>query len=67
MHKVQPLQSFDAIKVLADARRLDILRLLMAAPATGVAASSVVTHTSEDARPIFRCTPRLVTSAAART
>ncbi|MGB8981422.1 MAG: substrate-binding domain-containing protein [Anaerolineales bacterium] len=34
MHKVQPLQSFDAIKVLADARRLDILRLLMAAPAT---------------------------------
>src|SRR5512140_2439905 len=34
MHKVQPIQSFDQIKLLADARRMEILRLLMAAPAT---------------------------------
>lgn len=34
MKKVLPLQSFDKIKLLADSRRMDILRLLMAAPAT---------------------------------
>ena len=34
MKKVAHLQSFDKIKVLSDPRRLDILRLLMAAPAT---------------------------------
>lgn len=34
MHKVDPLHSFDKIKLLADPRRLDILRLLMASPAT---------------------------------
>jgi molybdopterin molybdotransferase/putative molybdopterin biosynthesis protein len=34
MKKVEPLRSFGNIKLLADARRLDILRLLMASPAT---------------------------------
>jgi putative molybdopterin biosynthesis protein len=34
MKKVEPVDSFDKIKLLADTRRLDILRLLMAAPAT---------------------------------
>ncbi|GAB4491061.1 MAG: hypothetical protein OHK0031_14300 [Anaerolineales bacterium] len=34
MEKISPLNSFDQIKLLADARRLAILRLLMAAPAT---------------------------------
>lgn len=34
MQKVQPIQSFDKIKLLADSRRMDILRLLMASPAT---------------------------------
>ena len=34
MKKVSHLQSFDQIKILADPRRMDILRLLMAAPAT---------------------------------
>lgn len=34
MHKVEPLQTFDQIKLLADSRRLAILRLLMASPAT---------------------------------
>lgn len=34
MKKVDHLQSFDKIKILSDPRRLDILRLLMAAPAT---------------------------------
>ena len=34
MKKVEPLKSFDAIKLLADSRRMDILRLLMASPAT---------------------------------
>ena len=34
MRKVQPIDSFNKIKLLADPRRLDILRLLMAAPAT---------------------------------
>jgi len=34
MRKVGPLHSFDKIKLLADSRRLDILRLLMASPAT---------------------------------
>ena len=34
MKTVQTVQSFDKIKLLADSRRLDILRLLMAAPAT---------------------------------
>ncbi len=34
MKKVAHLQSFDQIKILADPRRMDILRLLMAAPAT---------------------------------
>lgn len=34
MKTVQPVQSFDKIKLLADSRRMDILRLLMAAPAT---------------------------------
>ena len=34
MKKVDPLHSFDRIKLLADSRRMDILRLLMASPAT---------------------------------
>ena len=34
MKTVQAVQSFDKIKLLADSRRMDILRLLMAAPAT---------------------------------
>ncbi|MBE0672357.1 MAG: helix-turn-helix domain-containing protein [Anaerolineales bacterium] len=34
MKTVQPVQSFDKIKLLADSRRMDILRQLMAAPAT---------------------------------
>ncbi len=34
MNKVQPIDSFDKIKLLADARRLEILRLLMASPAS---------------------------------
>ncbi len=34
MKHVQPVNSFDKIKLLADSRRMDILRLLMAAPAT---------------------------------
>ncbi len=34
MRKVDPLHSFDKIKMLADPRRMDILRLLMASPAT---------------------------------
>jgi putative molybdopterin biosynthesis protein len=34
MKTIQPLSSFDKIKLLADARRMDILRLLMASPST---------------------------------
>jgi putative molybdopterin biosynthesis protein len=34
MKTITPLHSFDKIKLLADSRRMDILRLLMAAPAT---------------------------------
>lgn len=34
MKKVAHLQAFEQIKLLADSRRMDILRLLMAAPAT---------------------------------
>ena len=34
MKKIQPINSFDKIKLLADSRRMDILRLLMASPAT---------------------------------
>jgi putative molybdopterin biosynthesis protein len=34
LKKVEPVSSFDKIKVLADSRRMDILRLLMASPAT---------------------------------
>lgn len=34
MKIVSPINSFDKIKLLADSRRMDILRLLMAAPAT---------------------------------
>ena len=34
MKKVETVNSFDKIKLLADPRRLDILRLLMAAPST---------------------------------
>lgn len=34
MRKVAPIYSFDKIKLLADSRRMDILRLLMASPAT---------------------------------
>lgn len=34
MKTVQPVQSFDKIKLLADSRRMDILCLLMATPAT---------------------------------
>lgn len=34
MKTVQTIQSFDKIKLLADSRRMDILRLLMASPAT---------------------------------
>jgi len=34
MKKVESVSSFDKIKLLADSRRMDILRLLMASPAT---------------------------------
>lgn len=34
MRKVEPINSFEKIKLLADSRRMDILRLLMASPAT---------------------------------
>jgi putative molybdopterin biosynthesis protein len=34
MNKVKPLHAFEQIKLLSDARRLQILRLLMAAPAS---------------------------------
>jgi putative molybdopterin biosynthesis protein len=34
MKKVEPINSFDKIKLLADSRRMDILRLLMASSAT---------------------------------
>ena len=34
MKIVKPIQSFDKIKLLADSRRMEILRLLMASPAT---------------------------------
>jgi putative molybdopterin biosynthesis protein len=34
LQKVEPIQSFDQIKLLADSRRMEILRLLMASPAT---------------------------------
>src|SRR5512144_3038349 len=34
MKKVQSIRSFGMIKLLADSRRMDILRLLMASPAT---------------------------------
>jgi molybdate-binding protein/DNA-binding HxlR family transcriptional regulator len=34
MQKVEPIRTFDQIKLLADSRRMAILRLLMAAPAT---------------------------------
>lgn len=34
MQKVHSIQSFDKIKLLADSRRMDILRLLMTSPAT---------------------------------
>lgn len=34
MKKVEPIRSFENIKLLADSRRMDILRLLMASPAT---------------------------------
>ena len=34
MKQVEPLRAFDQIKLLADSRRMEILRLLMATPAT---------------------------------
>jgi putative molybdopterin biosynthesis protein len=34
MKKVEPINSFDKIKLLADSRRMEILRLLMVSPAT---------------------------------
>jgi putative molybdopterin biosynthesis protein len=34
MKKVEPINSFEVIKLLADSRRMDILRLLMASPTT---------------------------------
>lgn len=34
MKQVEPIQTFDQIKLLADSRRMDILRLLMDSPAT---------------------------------
>jgi putative molybdopterin biosynthesis protein len=34
MQKVEPVRTFDQIKLLADSRRMEILRLLMASPAT---------------------------------
>jgi putative molybdopterin biosynthesis protein len=34
MKKVEPINSFEKIKLLADSRRMEILRLLMASPAT---------------------------------
>lgn len=34
MKRVEPLQDFDQIKILSDPRRMDILRLLMASPAS---------------------------------
>ena len=34
MQKVEPVHTFEQIKLLADARRMEILRLLMDSPAT---------------------------------
>ena len=34
MQKVEPVRTFDQIKLMADSRRMEILRLLMASPAT---------------------------------
>ena len=34
MDRVETLHAFDRIKLLADARRMEVLRLLMASPAT---------------------------------
>jgi putative molybdopterin biosynthesis protein len=34
MKKIEPLHSFEKIKILSDGRRMEILRLLMASPAT---------------------------------
>ena len=34
MQKVELLRTFDQIKLLADSRRMEIVRLLMASPAT---------------------------------
>lgn len=34
MQRVEPIHTFDQIKLLADSRRMEILRLLMASPAT---------------------------------
>ena len=34
MKQVEPISSFDKIKLLADSRRMEILRLLMDSPAT---------------------------------
>ena len=34
MYKVESIQTFDQIKLLVDSRRMEIVRLLMAAPAT---------------------------------
>jgi putative molybdopterin biosynthesis protein len=42
MKKVHPLHTFEQIKLLADARRMDILRLLMAEPATLTQLASIL-------------------------
>jgi len=42
MKKVQPLHTFEQIKLLADTRRMDILRLLMAEPATLTQLASII-------------------------
>ncbi|HET6598010.1 MAG TPA: substrate-binding domain-containing protein [Anaerolineales bacterium] len=44
MKKVQTIRSFGKLKLLADAHRLDILRLLMAAPATLTTLARTMNH-----------------------
>ena len=44
MKKIEPIRSFENIKLLADPRRMDILRLLMAAPATLTQLARTIKH-----------------------
>ncbi len=46
MKKINPIQTFEQIKVLADERRLEILRLLMAEPATLTQLSKMLGQTA---------------------